>query len=193
MGNRILLINGNPNPQSFCSALSDAYVQGATGAGHEVRRLNLVDLAFDPVLRGGFKGEQPLEAGLQKAQQDILWAQHLVVVHPVWWGAVPALLKGFIDRTFLPGFAFKYRQGSALWDKLLTGRSARIISTSDTPGWWMTLFNHNPPLNMLKTTVLEFCGVSPVRATQLRPIRGSSTSQREQWLRQVTDLGAKGN
>jgi NAD(P)H dehydrogenase (quinone) len=134
-GKRILMILGTPKSNSFCQALFEAYAQGALSKGHAVRQLKLGSLNFDPVLRDGYEQSQQLEPDLLEAQRQIHWAEHLVLVYPIWWGGMPALLKGFFDRIFLPGFAFKYRNRSQLWDKLLSGRTADLLVTLDTPPW----------------------------------------------------------
>ena len=95
--------------------------------------LRLGELVFDPVLHNGYSDIQALEPDLLSAQSDILWATHLVFVFPIWWGGIPALMKGFLDRIFLPGFAFKYRAGKTFPDKLLQGRTAHLLVTLDTP------------------------------------------------------------
>ncbi len=182
MSKRILVILGHPNTDSFCAAIADSYSEGAQAAGHEVRRIAVGDLAFDPVLRLGYAGSQPLEPDLAAAQAAIAWAQHLVFVYPVWWGAMPALLKGFIDRVFLPGFAFKYRSGSPLWDRLLAGRSAHLFVTMDSPPWYYRWVYRMPGHQQMKRTILEFSGVKPVRISSFGPVRGSSGRQRERWL-----------
>ena len=107
----------------------EAYVSGAKKAGAEVKILTIAELDFNPSLQFGYQQRMELEPDLVQAQQLILWAEHLVWIHPVWWGGLPAVTKGFIDRVFLPGFAFKYRENSVWWDKLLAGRTARIITT----------------------------------------------------------------
>jgi NAD(P)H dehydrogenase (quinone) len=190
MAKKILLVNGHPRVESLCGALAASYAEAAREAGHELRTLTLAALSFDPVLHGGFKAEQPLEPALQQAQADITWADHLVFVYPVWWAAPPALLKGFVDRALLPGFAFKYRQGSSLWDKLLTGKTGRLIVTADSPGWYLRLVTGNPAVKSMKRGVLEFCGVSPVRTLLCAGVKGSSAPTREGWLRQARALGA---
>jgi putative NADPH-quinone reductase len=119
MSKRMLVILGHPSTDSFCGALSETYVQAAKDAGHDVRLLRLDALDFDPVLHHGYNTIQPLEPELLQAQADITWAEHLTFVYPIWWGGIPALMKGFLDRIFLPGFAFKYREGKAFPDKLL--------------------------------------------------------------------------
>lgn len=101
-----------------------------------MRQLKLGEMQFDPILRDGYNHSQTLEPDLLEAQRQIHWAEHLVFVYPVWWGGIPALLKGFFDRVFLPGFAFKYRNRSQLWDKLLKGRTADLLVTLDTPPWY---------------------------------------------------------
>ncbi|MFJ2532049.1 MULTISPECIES: NAD(P)H-dependent oxidoreductase [Pseudomonas] len=190
MGKRILLILGHPSGTSFCAALAERYVQSAIDAGHEVRQLRLGELDFDPVLREGYRQIQALEEALSVAQSDILWAEHLTLVYPIWWGGIPALLKGFFDRVFLPGFAFKYRKGKAFPDKLLTGRTAHLLVTMDTPPWYYRWFYRMPGLHQVRKTTLEFCGIKPLRTLTFGPVLGSSDHQRKAWLRQAQAIAA---
>ena len=109
-GKRILMILGTPKNVSLCTALGEAYAQGARDKGHVVRQLKLGEMSFDPILRGGYEQSQILEPDLLEAQRQIHWAEHLVFVYPVWWGGIPALLKGFFDRVFLPGVSFRLHE-----------------------------------------------------------------------------------
>jgi putative NADPH-quinone reductase len=176
---RTLIILGHPDKKSFSASLADAYEKGAKEKGGEVMRINLIDLKFDPILRSGYSRVQNLEPDLVEAQRLIKWASHLVFVFPVWWSAPPALLKGFIDRVFLPGFAFQYRENSLTWDKLLTGKSSRMIITSDAPVAWLYLAYFHPAVNMMKKAVLEFCGVSPVSITSFGSIKNLDDRKRK--------------
>jgi putative NADPH-quinone reductase len=189
MNKRVLIVVGNPTPGSFDHALAQRYAEGAEEAGAEVRLLAVDVLRFDPILRGGYHSTQTLEEDLVRAQEAILWAEHLVFVYPVWWGTMPALLKGFIDRVFLPGFAFKYRTKGALWDRLLTGRSAELIVTMDSPPWYYRWFAGQPGHRMMKRGVLEFCGVKPVGITSFGGVRRSTPEKREGWLAKARALG----
>lgn len=191
MSKRILVILGHPVTRSFCAALADAYVKGAKAAGNEVQVMSLGDLSFDPLLRNGYATIQQLEPDLVAAQSSITWAEHIVFVYPIWWGAMPALLKGFIDRIFLPGFAFKYRDGAVFWDRLLVGRSAHLLVTMDTPPWYFRWIYRMPGHNQMKRTILEFSGIKPVTVSSFGPIRDSSPLKREKWLAQANTFGRK--
>lgn len=189
---KILIINSHPDKESLCHALTDAYEKGARSSGNaEVKRIDLVDLKFDPILRYGYRKPYELEPDLVKAQQDILWADHLVWVYPIWWGTFPALLKGFLDRAFLPGFAFKYHKTDPFWDKLLKGRTARVITTMDTPGIYYRLVYAFAGHKIMNRQVLGFSGVKAAFNTYA-PIRNSKPEQRQKWLAKAEQLGKKG-
>lgn len=190
-GKRILMIFGNPKRDSLCHALGEAYAQGARGKGHVVRQLKLGEMEFDPVLRDGYDQSQNLEPDLLEAQRLIHWAEHLVFVYPVWWGGIPALLKGFFDRVFLPGFAFKYRNRSQLWDKLLSGRSADLLVTMDTPPWYFRWVYAAPAHRQMTRTILGFCGIRTRRLSEFAPVRPSTEEQRQNWLRKAEALGER--
>ncbi len=131
---KILIINAHPNKDSFNFGIAAAYKKGALQTNAEVKEIVIRDLQFNPNLQYGYQKRIELESDLLDAWEKIKWADHLVWVHPVWWGGLPAITKGFIDRVFLPGFAFKYRENSVWWDKLLKGKTAHIITTLDQPG-----------------------------------------------------------
>jgi len=186
---QILIINGHPDKQSLCHQLAESYKTGAEKAGAECKLVNLADLDFNPHLASGYRKRTELEPDLLMMQQEILKAEHLVLVYPNWWATFPALLKGFIDRTFLPGFAFKYRENSPMWDKLLKGRSARMIVTLDSPKWYYRLFMGNAGFKAMKKGILEFCGFNPVKISSFHMVRNSTEQQRKSWIQQVEKLG----
>ncbi len=188
---KILIINGHPDKESFCFYLAESYKKGADTAGADCKLVNLIDLDFNPILTFGYRKISELESDLVKMQKEISSADHLVLVYPNWWSTFPALLKGFIDRVFVPGFAFKYRENSPFWDKLLKGKTARLIVTMDTPWWYYWLINRNAGHNAMKICVLEFCGIKPVKITAFAPVKSSDEKKRKQWLDEVEALGKK--
>ena len=188
---RILIINGHPNPDAFNSGLASAYAQGAASKGADVKELTISELQFDPNLKYGYQKRMDLEPDLILAWEKIQWAEHLVWIHPVWWGGLPAISKGFIDRLFLPGMAFQYKKDSVYWDKLLKGKTGRILTTLDQPGWYYWLIYGRPSINQLKKSTLEFCGVKPVRVSTFGIIKNSTIKQRGKWMKEAIVLGEK--
>lgn len=189
MTKHITVILGHPDPDSFCGTLAAIYAAAARESGAVVREIVLADLDFDPVLHKGYKAIQELEHDLKIAQRDIAWANHLVFVYPLWWGSMPALLKGFIDRVFHPGFGFQFAsETSYAWSKLLRGRSARLIITMDAPPSLIELIYRSPGVHMMKGMTREFCGVSPVRVTQFGSVKRASRARKLLWRMEVEDL-----
>lgn len=188
---KILIINGHPNPESFNAALLAAYQNALLNEQVEVKVLTINELAFEPSLKYGFTKRMEVEPDILKVQELIAWADHMVWFHPVWWGGLPALTKGFIDRVFTPGFAFKYRENSVWWDKLLSGKTARIITTLDQPAIYYRLMFGRPSVNQLKKSTLQFCGVKPVKVNYFGPLRNSQIEQRSKMLVEVAKLAKK--
>jgi len=191
MKKNTLVILGHPDADSFCGALAKTYIESARATDSEVRELQLGKLKFDPTLWKGYKRIQGLEPDLVNAQDLIQWSNHIVFVYPNWWGTMPALMKGFFDRVFLPGFAFKYRNNSTLWDKLLSGRTAHLIVTMDTPSWYYRWIFQRPGHNEMKRTILGFCGIKVTKITEFSPIKESTPQQREKWVNIVKAYGSK--
>jgi len=189
---KILLINGHPDQESFNYAISEAYLKGAEQTDSEIRTLNIRELEFNPNLQFGYRKRTELEPDLLDAQELIKWADHLVWIYPVWWGSVPAIMKGFIDRVFLPGFAFKKRDGSVWWDKYLTGKTARLICTLDQPVWFYRWVNGKPSHHAMKRLTLGFVGIKKVKITTIGPMRLSKEQFRKKWLKKIERLGEKG-
>lgn len=191
MSKKVLIILGHPNRESFCGSLAESYGQGALESGAEVKEIFLGDLQFDKNLRGGYREAQELEPDLVEAQRLIKWSEHQVWVYPTWWGTYPALMKGFLDRTFLPNFAFKYRENSVWWDKFLTGKSARLLITLDAPVYYNWLMYGAANQKALKKATLGFCGIKPVRVTSFGQVKFSDDAKRQKWLGQAKKLGTQ--
>ena len=189
MGKKILIINGHPNKDSFNFGIAAAYKKGVLSTGTEVKEIVIANLDFNPNLQFGYQKRTELEPDLLEAWNKIQWADHLVWIHPVWWGGLPAITKGFIDRLFLPGFAFQYRENSHFWDKLLKGKTAHIITTLDQPGFFYRLVFHRPSVNQLRRSVLKFCGISPVKVSYVGIIRNSTPEMRKKWLEKAESWG----
>ena len=187
---RIVVINGHPdlNPKRLCDAISKTYAHSAEATGHQVVRIDVAKLDF-PLLRT----QQDFERGsvvndIQSAQTAIRNAQQIVIVYPLWLGTMPAILKGFFEQAFRPGFAFRYVD-KGLPEKLLTGRSVRIIITMGMPAMAYRWFFFSHSLRSLERNILKFAGLGPIRSTLFGGVETVSNKKREQWLQQVAELG----
>jgi len=189
---KIFIINGNPDGDSFSMALAQSYAEGARAAGHEVRLTSIHEMKFDPILHKGYKVIQAYEPDLVKFQEDVKWSDHFVSVYPVWWSDMPALMKGLIDRVWMPGFAYNFRKGKIPgWYRRLKGRSARVIVTSDShPFLLWFLFGGN--INNYVRGVLRFSGFAPVRISWFSGMRMAKAEKLQGILQSVNKLGRKG-
>ena len=185
----ILIINGHPNKNSFNFGLAEAYKKGATKNGNEVKEIVISALDFKPNLEFGYEQRIELEPDLIKAWEKIKWANHIVWIYPQWWGFTPAIMKGFVDRVFLPGFAFQYKENSSLWDKLLKGKTAHIIHTLDYPVWYYKWIVGAPGIKLMKTQILSFVGIKTIKTSLIGPIKGTTDAFRKKCLDKVHKMG----
>ena len=190
MSKKILILLGHPDKDTLNGTLAGEYERGAEEALHEVRRMNIGDMTFDPILHFGYKQTQELEPDLVAFQENVRWCEHFVIFYPSWWSTMPALLKGLIDRTWLPDFAYKFTHGGNFWSKLLKGKSAAMIITSDTaPLIQRIVFGDTT--NELRKGILWFAGFSPVRVYKLGYLKHFGIWRRERMKRKVYNLGRK--
>jgi len=188
-GKRITIIVGHPDPDParLCRVLAQACFAGARAAGHEVRLIDIGRLEF-PVLRTQADWQHgELPASLQDAQDAIGWANHLVIIFPLWMGSMPALLRAFIEQVFRPGFA----QGPEgdVFARRLAGRSARIVVTMGMPAlayrWYF--FAHG--LKSLERSILKLCGIGPIRETLIGSVNKMTAGKRALWLARLEQFG----
>ena len=187
---KIFILLGHPDKDTLNGTLASEYERGAEEAGHETRRMNLGDMQFDPILHKGYKTIQELEPDLKIFQENVKWADHFVVFCPSWWSTMPALLKGLMDRVWLPGFAYHFTHNGNWWQKLLKGRSATMVVTSDTmPIIQRIMFGDTT--NELRKGILGFSGFSPVRVYKFGYLKHFGMWQSERMKRKVNNLGKK--
>lgn len=190
---RILLLQGHPDGDHphLCHALADAYGEGARGAGHEVRSLDVARLDF-PLLRSQQAWEEgELPEGLREAQEAIGWAEHIVIVFPLWLGDMPALLKGFLEQVARPGFAFGKGERNAFTRKGLTGRSARLVVTMGMPALVYRWYFRAHSVKSLERNILGFVGIAPVHETLVGNVGHLDAAAAAKSLDRLRALGRK--
>ncbi len=190
----ILLIDAHPDPAAghLTQMLVEAYAAGAAQGGHEVRRVQLAVLDF-PLLRSQHAWQhEPLPAVLQPAQDDIAWAQHVVLFFPLWLGDMPALLKGFLEQVARPGFAFGPEGGNPMGRKGLTGRSARVVVTMGMPALVYRWYFRAHSVRSLERNILGFVGMSPVDETLIGSVESLGSEGVDRWCARLRSLGMDG-
>ncbi len=187
----ILVIAAHPRGSaSFIGALASAYAQGARRAGLAVEEVDLSRLRFNPDVVEPSPRAQALEPDLEMVRAAITRADHLVFVYPTWWGTFPALLKGFLDRVLLPGWAFAESEGGTGYEGLLAGKTAELITTMDTPGFVYRFIYGAPGQRAMARATLGFCGIDVSRVTRFGIAKTADAAVRARWLEAAAALGA---
>lgn len=188
---KIVIVNGHPDRESFNHALQKAYKSGALSIGSEVEEITLSEMEFSTNLNFGYRKRTDWEPDLLNAWNKILQADHLVFIFPMWWASMPALMKGFFERIFLPGFAFEYQEKSPFPKKMLKGKTSEIITTMNSPVWYYKWILNNCGIKLLKNSILGFCGIKNKRTTYFSVVKTSDDKKRQKWLSRTKKLGAK--
>lgn len=180
-----LIIDGHPDARSLTAELARRYA----AAHGDARILALHDLDFDPSLRFGYRQRMELEPDLIDAKRALAEAATVVVFTPLWWGSVPALLKGFFDRALLPQQEYRYSK-LGMPEGLLPARNGRLFLLADTP-WFLTPFTGLPAQTHVARGTLRFCGVRAVRTTRMLGVKDASPARIESWLARAESLGRR--
>lgn len=187
----ILYVHSHPYAKSFHAAIRDSYVAAAKKAGHTVEVINLGELSFDPVLRFGYSEYMSPDDAIDRSQQLVKWADHIVFAYPLWWGGPPSLLTGWIARVFTPGFSY-HTHGLLTSERLLTGTSADIIITSRTPRF-LWPFTGNIGAALLTHNLFVLTGIKKRHIAVLdnMSLRADTPQRREKFLQKVFRMASK--
>ncbi len=191
MSKKILVLLGHPDKDTYSGQMADRYEQAVRAAGHEVRRVNLGEMQFDPILHKGYKEIQALEPDLVTLQEQFRWAEHIVIVYPNWWNTMPALLKGLFDRMWLPGFAFNFDKETKKLIQRLDGKTARVIILAGTHSPFQTWWKFGDYTNEIQYGILEFAGIE-TKVSAFGPCEKVDGVCREKWLGQIESLAKRG-
>ena len=188
---KILVLMGNPDTETFSGRLAKAYTGAAREAGHDIQRINVGELHFNPILHKGYKVIQELEPDLLMVQEKVIWADHIVIVYPNWWCTMPAILKGLFDRMWLPGFAFNFEKPSRKVIQKLKGKTARVIIVAGTHNPLVEWWKFGDYTNEIVHGILGFAGVK-AKVTAFGPTEKVGESKLRAWEKAVCKLGRNG-
>ena len=190
------MLLGHPDTaQTRSSEVALLYESAARKVGHDIKRFNIGEMKFDPILHHGYRTIQELEPDLKALQEALKWADHLVVIYPNWWGTMPALLKGLFDRMWLPGFCFSYMKTGVgahlgLWRRLMKGKTARVIVLSGSHPFkiWLMIGDYT---NEIYRNILWFAGYR-TRITRFGPSEKAPEWKWNEWRKHIIRLGKLG-
>ncbi len=191
---KIVLIDGHPDGESFCSAMAKEYCRGVQDCSNGCCSVDMIavrDLRFDPILHFGYRQKQEIEEDLVRVQKLITDCSHLVVIVPVWWGNFPALFKGFLDRCFVSGFSHRFDPIKKRPVKLLKGKTATIIYTQGSPWWYSRFFLADSFWKIAKRGVFSFAGFKPVKRKYYSTVKSGTDEERKRILGEVYQLGQR--
>ncbi|MCR3758859.1 NAD(P)H-dependent oxidoreductase [Clostridium felsineum] len=179
-----LIIFAHPNPNSFCKGIVDRVVKTSEENSANVKVRDLYKLGFDSILKpSDFEDLQKgkVSEDIREEQENIKWADVITFVYPVWWAAFPAILKGYIDRVFSYGFAYKHEDGQA--NGLLKGKKVILICTTGSPSEaYAESGMHNSMKQVADAGIFKFCGIEDVRHTFFGAVPYVSDEMRENYL-----------
>ncbi|MEQ3745983.1 MAG: NAD(P)H-dependent oxidoreductase [Henriciella sp.] len=190
MTKKIFIWVAHPKAGSLNHAIADAYEAGAKQKGAQVRRMNLNEMTLSADF-DGYTGSAELDPDLVEWQNSIAWADHILIIHPYWWGAMPGKAKEVLDRALTSGFGFKYKSRGLGWEKLLAGKTADAFITSDTPPLLDILLYRKPARRVIKNQVLGFCGVKVKKVVQFGSVKLAAPKKIQGWLKRAEAMGAK--
>jgi putative NADPH-quinone reductase len=189
---KILIIFAHPSKKTFNRDLLNSYKKGLRESSHKIDQIDLTDLNLETFLKNDYRSEIKLKGNLLKAQKQIKQADHLVFFFPIWWATPPALLKVFLEVVLQSGFAYKYTKPLfgfiPRWNKLLKGKTARIIVTMGAPIPYHKYILGEPAFKMMKAN-LEFCGIKPVKKNYFGTVDTTSEGKKKKWLEKIYQVG----
>jgi NAD(P)H dehydrogenase (quinone) len=185
-----LAILGHPNQASFNRAILDSYVAALNGQGHDVRVRNLYALNFSPVLTandlvGAAAGRVADDVRIE--QEHVAWANVVTFIFPLWWGGMPAILKGYVDRVFTEGFAYTFDEKGL--NRRLTDKKAVTITTlGDTMENYRRQGFFDAMNKIMDGIMFDFSGIEPIEHRYFGSVPSATSDERKQMLEEVEAL-----
>jgi len=190
MAKNITILYGHPDAsiERLCYALTKTYQDAAQLTGHTVRRINMSD--FNPA---SIKSSEDFSDGevskfIKDAQDAIKWADHILIIFPLWLGSMPGQFKMFLEQVFRPGFALDYSK-KGFPGKLLKGKSADIVVTMGMPTIAYNGFYFSHGIRNLRRNILYLCGIKPVHLTYFGGVDHVKPKTLSNWFDKMKYLG----
>jgi len=189
----VLIIYAHPNQKSFNYSIFEEVKRGLEDGKHCFTTIDLYQDNFNPTLvfNENIKKSVLVNNPETKHYRELIqYADHLIFIYPVWWYSMPAILKGFIDKVFVSGFAYTCEGG--LPKGLLVNKSAWVMYTIDSPSWFVRLFRRNIEWIVMRDAILKYCGIKRVKRMMFPGVKRSNLKRRQKWLNYIYLQASKG-
>lgn len=187
-----LIIYSHPNPASFNHAILETLIAALHKQGDEVQVRDLYALGFDPVLKASdFEALQRGKpaADVQTEQDFIRWADVITFIFPVWWAALPALTKGYIDRVFSFGFAYTMTNEGP--QGLLGGKKVMILSTHGSPeSHYADAGMYRSLAQTIEDGIFRFSALEPIGHRYFGEVPSTTPERRAHMLQEVAEIAS---
>lgn len=155
----VLIVTAHPSSKGDTHAIATTYADGRRSKGHTVEIVDLYAKEYEvPLFKFENIREFPLSPVQKKFQQQVIWADEIVMVHPIWWSSVPAIMKNWIDLTVWPRIAYSYNPDGSV-NKLLYGKTAKVFATCGGPSWYYHFPFILPLRTFWETCIFSFTGI----------------------------------
>ncbi len=191
-----LIIYAHPYNGSFCHAVKEKIIETLKEKGEKYNIIDLYEDKFDPVMSGDdlrlySKGETT-DPNVDKYLNLLSETSIIYLIFPVWWGVMPAILKGFFDKVFLPQRAYIPKKSGLMKAMFPDIKKAVIFNTLGGPKAYHNLILKFPVKRVVGSTTLKIIGVKKVDIVQFDSMKKSSDKLREKWLNQTAEIVRKG-
>ena len=185
---KFLVVFSHPKENSLAYAIREAVIKGLKKIRAEVRVQDLYKEKFNPLLYDIDENEK--DQVTVKMKENIVWADGIVFIAPLWWASIPAMLKGYFDRIFTEHFAFQYNQ-AGIPVGLLKNKKAVLIGTCDTPPLLAKFSKTSLGFKSVIRGVLKLSGIKDSKFILFGSVTNSTEKQREKWIKRAIAIGEK--
>lgn len=186
----VLIIYAHPNEESFCSAIKEKLIDGLSIYKNNIRVHNLYKEEFNPLLTKeeliGYPNSLNENVEYKKYQQDIIWANIICIIHPVWWYGSPAIMKGYIEKVITEGFAFIFKDDQSI--PKLIDKKLILVQTFDADEQMEKELNEDITFKAM-FNIWNYCGVKEYKRVSMHRVSFVSNEQRIKWLDEIYNLG----
>lgn len=183
----VLIIYAHPNPKSFNHAIKESIIRTLSSLKKSFEVVDLYSINFNPILTGqelyNIFVNNKVSEDVRQQQELVSSSKIIILVHPIWWSGMPAILKGYIDRVFTYGFAYKEIDGEITG--LLSDKRVLIINTFGADEGELNHFGIKDCFDKIYNSIFGFCGIKEIKTKYLYAVPYVPDEERRRMLEEI--------